>query len=71
MFEDLSGLIALWSFLHQLWQLDFQTQDQSPGPALAKTINLGSFRSQKGHSLAEAIKRRSLAMIVLVPQSPN
>ena len=45
-----------------------QAQDPS-GPALGDTIDLTSFRSQKGQTLAEAIKGHSLAMIVLV--SPN
>jgi hypothetical protein len=40
-------------------------QDRS-GPALGETIDLTSLQSQKGRSLAEAMKGHSLAMLVLV-----
>jgi len=43
-------------------------QDRS-GPALGETIDLTSLRSQKGRTLAEAIKGHSLTMLVLV--DPN
>ena len=45
-----------------------RAQDVS-GPALGDTIDLLSFRTQKGETLAQAIKGHSLAMIVLV--NPN
>ena len=44
---------------------EVQTQDQS-GPALGETINLASFQSRTGRTLAETIKGHSLAMVVLV-----
>ena len=48
---------------------DFRNQDQISGPAIGETIDLRLFHSQKGRTLAEAIKGHSLAMIVLV--DPN
>ena len=47
----------------------FRAGAQTSGPAPGDTLDLTSFRSQKGQSLAEAIKSHSLAMIVLV--DPN
>jgi|GEM_PF-1442126 hypothetical protein len=44
-------------------------QVQSSGPALGETINLASFQSQKGRTLAETIKGHSLAMLVVI--DPN
>lgn len=46
-----------------------RAQDPASGPALGDTIDLLSFRTQKGETLAQAIKGYSLAMIVLV--NPN
>lgn len=46
-----------------------RAQDPASGPALGDTIDLLSFRTQKGETLAQAIKGHSLAMIVLV--NPN
>lgn len=39
------------------------------GPAVGETVDLLSFRSRSGQTLAEAIKKSSLAMLVLV--DPN
>jgi hypothetical protein len=49
--------------------LGFQTQAQSSAPAVGDTLDLTSFRSQKGQTLAQAINTHSLAMMVLV--DPN
>ncbi len=46
-----------------------RAQDPTAGPAIGDTIDLLSFRSQKGETLAEATKGHSLAMILLV--NPN
>ena len=46
-----------------------RAQDPASGPALGDTIDLLSFRTQKGETLAQAIKGHSLAMIVLVNPS--
>lgn len=46
-----------------------RAQDPASGPALGDTIDLLSFQTQKGVTLAQAIKGHSLAMILLV--NPN
>ena len=46
-----------------------RAQDPASGPALGDTIDLLSFRTQKGETLAQAIKGHSLAMILLVSPS--
>ena len=46
-----------------------RAQDPASGPALGDTLDLLSFRTQKGETLAQAIKGHSLAMIVLVNPS--
>jgi hypothetical protein len=44
-------------------------QDLSSGPTVGETLDLTSFRSRSGRTLAETLKVRSLAMIVVV--DPN
>ena len=44
-------------------------QDLAAGPAVGETVDLLSFRSRSGQTLAEALKQHSLAMLVLV--DPN
>jgi hypothetical protein len=44
-------------------------QDLTAGPAVGETLDLLSFRSRSGQTLAEALKQNSLAMLVLV--DPN
>ena len=46
-----------------------KAQGLSTGPAVGETIDLLSFRSRSGQTLAEALKKHSLAMLVLV--DPN
>ncbi|HET6978422.1 MAG TPA: hypothetical protein VFI24_18980 [Pyrinomonadaceae bacterium] len=44
-------------------------QDLSAGPAVGETVDLLSFRSRSGKTLAEVLKHQSLTMLVLV--DPN
>jgi len=46
-----------------------KAQDLSAGPAVGETVDLLSFRSRSGQTLAEALKQQSLAMLVLVDPS--
>ena len=46
-----------------------RAQDLAAGPAVGEQIDLLSFRSRNGQTLAEAVKKSSLAMLVLV--DPN
>jgi len=46
-----------------------KAQDVSSGPPVGETVDLLSFRSRSGQTLAEALKKHSLAMLVLV--DPN
>ena len=46
----------------------FEARAQS-GPAVGETVDLLSFRSRSGQTLAEAVKKSSLTMLVLV--DPN
>lgn len=45
------------------------TVQDKTGPALGSTIDLGSWRTREGNTLAEAIKGHSLAMVLLVNPS--
>jgi hypothetical protein len=61
-----AGLMIEFPIAQARFEFKSASQDQS---ATGETIDLLSFRSQKGRSLAEAIKGHSLALIVVV--DPN
>lgn len=58
------GLCALFCISGVFAQVKAQS-----GPALGETVDLLSFKSRGGQTLAEALKKHSLAMLVLV--DPN
>jgi hypothetical protein len=62
-------LIALCALLVSGVFANIKAQEVSAGPAVGETVDLLSFRSRSGNTLAEALKQYSLAMLVLV--DPN
>ena len=72
-----SSNLRNYKFLIALCALSFvssaftqvKAQEVSAGPAVGETVDLLSFRSRSGQTLAEALKKHSLAMLVLV--DPN
>ena len=59
-------LIALVVFLCATGGLVHATTQDPPAPPVGETIDLLSFRSRSGRTLADVMKQHSLAMIVLV-----
>src|SRR5678816_3088491 len=48
---------------------EVKAQDLTPAPPVGETVDLLSFRSRSGQTLAEALQKHRLAMLVLV--DPN